>query len=53
MPRLKTRRRSSDTTISATYGGGGISVDYEIPYIKRNVEYETEEQIETHYRYPQ
>lgn len=50
---VRDKKTKFDTTISATYGGGGISVNYKIPYIKRNVEYETEEQIKTYYRYPQ
>ena len=50
---VRDKKTKFDTTINATYGSGGISVDYRIPYIKRNVDYETEEQIKTYYRYPQ
>jgi hypothetical protein len=50
---VRDKKTKFDTTINATYGSGGISVDYRIPYIKQNVGYETEEQIKTYYRYPQ
>lgn len=48
----KDKKSSFDTTITATYGGGSVSVAYKIPYIKRNVEYEVEKKAKTYYTYP-
>jgi hypothetical protein len=43
---------SIDTQLTASYGGGSISVSVNIPYISRNVEYVADEQARTFYNYP-
>jgi hypothetical protein len=50
---VKDKKSSFDTNITAGYGAGGITMSYNVPYIRRDVEYLTEEQVQTLYYYPQ
>lgn len=49
---VKDKKSSFDTELEVSSGGAAVQVDYNIPYIKRDVQYDSGKKVKTVYTYP-